>query len=116
MKKQLQAELVERIAEETGLFDYQVVRVLQSMTWNIVESLKEGRPVQIRELGTFYLRKYTHQTSWDPHRGQPKPVSDRLIPKFKWVRTSVLSIRKEIDPSCKRSRNGKGRSRVSFRK
>lgn len=107
MKKQLQAELVERIAKETGMFDYQVVRVLQSLVVNVVESLKTGRPVQIRELGTFYLRKYTHQISWDPHRGQPKPVSERLIPKFKWGRTAIASLRKEIDSACSRSRNGK---------
>lgn len=102
MKKTVQTKLVEKIAEDTGLFEHQVARVLQSLTQNVIDDLCSGKNVYIKSFGRFYLRKSDPRVSWDPYRNTPKPMDVRWIPKFRFGRRALEAIRQQVKLSAKR--------------
>ena len=69
-------ELVLRISKETGLIRRDVLRVIQRMLDNLIESLSRGQNVELRNFGVFKVAHRKAGVGRNPNR----PERDMQIP------------------------------------
>jgi DNA-binding protein HU-beta len=76
------AELVARIARETGLTKADVLRVLDAVLDNVSRSLRRGEKVTLVDFGTFLVGKRRARPGHNPHTGQAIRIPGRKWPRF----------------------------------
>ena len=76
-------ELLIAISEETGLSQVDVKRVLQRAFAHIIESLKEGKTIELRNFGVFKVKQRAPRRGRNPKTGQEVPVPSRRVVVFK---------------------------------
>ncbi|MCP4633586.1 MAG: integration host factor subunit beta [candidate division Zixibacteria bacterium] len=77
------ADLVEKVAEKTGLTRTDVAVTVDSLLDAVKSSLKEGSNIEIRGFGTFKVKPRKARKARNPRTGEVVPVPDRNIPVFK---------------------------------
>ena len=77
------ADLVERVAEKTGLTRTDVAVVVDSLIDVIKKSLESGHNIEIRGFGTFKIKLRKARKARNPRTGEVVPVPDRKVPVFK---------------------------------
>ena len=76
------AELVARVARDTGLTKADVLRVLDGVLDQVARSLKKGEPVKLVDFGTFLVTRRKPRAAHNPATGQPMRVPGRRWPRF----------------------------------
>ena len=77
-------DLVNRIAEESGLIQQQVLTVVQKTLDYITESLAKGEKVELRNFGVFEVRIRKARIGRNPHLPtKDVPIPQRSVVKFK---------------------------------
>ncbi len=76
------ADLVARVARETGLTKADVLRVLDAVLESVARSLRKGEKVTLVDFGTFLVTRRRARAAHNPHTGQPMRVSGRKWPRF----------------------------------
>ncbi len=76
-------ELLIAISEETGLSQVDVKRVLQRAFAHIIESLKAGQTIELRNFGVFKVKQRAPRRGRNPKTGQEVPVPSRRVVVFK---------------------------------
>lgn len=77
-------EMVVRIAEETGIIQQDVHEVIQRTLDLIVDSLEQGRNVELRNFGVFQLKQRKQRIGRNPNRPeQVVEIPSRRTVKFK---------------------------------
>lgn len=77
------ADLIDAIANETGLTKKDAKKVLDALLNNIIIALKKGKSVQLVGFGTFSVSKRTARTGRNPKTGTIIKISSKNIAKFK---------------------------------
>jgi nucleoid DNA-binding protein len=77
------AELVEKIAEKTGLTRTDVAVIVDGFLDAIKQAMKEGNNIEIRGFGTFKIKSRKARKARNPRTGEEVPVPDRKVPVFK---------------------------------
>ena len=77
------ADLVEKIAEKTGLTRTDVSVVVDGFLDAVRNSMKEGNNIEIRGFGTFKIKSRKARKARNPRTGEEVPVPDRKVPVFK---------------------------------
>ena len=77
------AELVEKIAEQTGLTKLEVKTVVESFIDGILSSMSERRRIEIRGFGSFGLNYRPPRTGRNPKSGEKVQVPAKYVPHFK---------------------------------
>jgi nucleoid DNA-binding protein len=77
------ADLVEKIAEKTGLTRTDVAVIVDGFLDAIKLSMKEGNNIEIRGFGTFKIKPRKARKARNPRTGEEVPVPDRKVPVFK---------------------------------
>lgn len=77
------ADLVEKIAEKTGLTRTDVSVVVDGFLDAVRNSMKEGKNIEIRGFGTFKIKSRKARKARNPRTGEEVPVPDRKVPVFK---------------------------------
>jgi len=77
------AELVEKIAEKTGLTRTDVAVIVDGFLDAIKLAMKEGNNIEIRGFGTFKIKPRKARKARNPRTGEEVPVPDRKVPVFK---------------------------------
>jgi nucleoid DNA-binding protein len=77
------AELVEKIAEKTGLTRTDVAVIVDGFLDAIKQAMKEGNNIEIRGFGTFKIKSRKARKARNPRTGEEVPVPDRIVPVFK---------------------------------
>lgn len=75
--------LVLAVAEETGLTQVAVKRVIQRTLHQIVEHLKAGHTIELRTFGVFKVKQRAPRRGRNPKTGQEVPVPSRRVVAFK---------------------------------
>jgi nucleoid DNA-binding protein len=92
-------DLVNRIAEESGLIQQQVLTVVQKTLDYITESLAKGEKVELRNFGVSEVRVRKARIGRNPHvPNKDVPIPQRSVVKFKpgkEMRKEVLQGRSE---------------------
>jgi len=77
------ADLVEEVAEKTGLTRTDVAATVDSFLDAIKRALENGSNIEIRGFGTFKIKPRKARKARNPRTGDVVPVPDRKIPVFK---------------------------------
>ena len=76
------AQLVARVARDTGLTRKDVLRVLDGVLETIRRALKKGEPVKLVDFGTFLVSRRKPRAAHNPATGEPMRVPGRRWPRF----------------------------------
>ena len=76
------AQLVARVARDTGLTRKDVLRVLDGVLETIGRALKKGEPVKLVDFGTFLVTRRKPRAAHNPHTGEAMRVPARRAPRF----------------------------------
>ena len=76
-------DLVLAVARDTGITQVDVKRVVQRMLDHLVESLKEGKTIELRNFGVFKVRQRAPRRGRNPKTGQEVPVLSKRVVVFK---------------------------------
>ena len=77
------ADLVERVAERTGLTRTDVAVVVDSFLDTVKKSLETGHNIEIRGFGTFKVEKRAERDAINPQTGNRIRVPAKLAPVFR---------------------------------
>lgn len=77
------AELIEKVASETGMTKADTERVLDSTITNIKKSVKKGNDVKLVGFGTFLKAKRKARTGRNPQTGKTIKIPASSFPKFR---------------------------------
>ena len=77
------ADLVEKVAEKTGLTRTDVMVVVENFLEQIKKTLEEGNNIEIRGFGTFKVKARKARKARNPRTGEEVRVPDRKVPVFK---------------------------------
>jgi len=76
------AELVARVARDTGLTKADVLRVLDGVLDVIGRSLRRGDKVKLVGFGVFHVGRHRARPGHNPQTHEPMRISARRLPKF----------------------------------
>jgi nucleoid DNA-binding protein len=76
-------DIVLKIADETGIKQIDVKKVVQKTFDHIVASLVLGEKVELRNFGVFKIKERRSRTGRNPRTGQVVPVPARKVVVFK---------------------------------
>ncbi len=77
------ADIVEDIAQKTGLTKKEVAETVDLFLVKIGDLLVEGRHLEIRGFGTFKVKERKERMARNPRTGDAVPVPARKVPVFK---------------------------------
>ena len=76
-------DLVLAVARDTGITQVDVKRVVQRTLDRLIESLKEGQTIELRNFGVFKVRQRAPRRGRNPKTGQEVPVPSKRVVVFK---------------------------------
>jgi len=76
-------DIVLKIANETGIKQIEVKRVVQSALEKITECLAAGQTVELRNFGIFKIKSRRGRLGRNPRTGQEVPVPPKKVVIFK---------------------------------
>ena len=76
------AQLVARVARDTGLTKADVLRVLDAALDQVGRALKKGEPVKLVDFGTFLVSRRRARAAHNPHTGEAMRIPARRWPRF----------------------------------
>ena len=76
-------EIINRIAEKTGISKKDAAAALAAFTSTITEALQAGEKVAIPSLGTFEVRERAARTGKNPRTGETVEIAAKKLPAFK---------------------------------
>ena len=76
-------DIVLKIAEETGIKQVDVKKVVQRTLDHVITSLKGGETVELRNFGIFKVKSRRGRTGRNPRTGDKVPVPPKRVAVFK---------------------------------
>jgi DNA-binding protein HU-beta len=76
------AQIVARIAKDTGLTKADANRILDALVANVSRALKKGEKVTLVGFGTFILAKRKARAGRNPQTGAVLKIAARRVPRF----------------------------------
>jgi len=96
-------ELVQRIAEKTGVQQISAKEVIQSFLDEIINELSKGNRLEFRDFGVFEPKSKAHRVARNPRTGDKVEVPQKTTVKFKVGRLMKNKIQgDEADPAGQR--------------
>ena len=76
-------DLVITVSTETGVTQVDVKRVIQRTLHHIIENLKTGKTIELRNFGVFKVRQRAPRRGRNPKTGEEVPVPSKRVVVFK---------------------------------
>jgi DNA-binding protein HU-beta len=76
-------EIINRIADETGLTQVQAEKAVNAILEEIKDGLQRGEPVILRRFGSFQVREKHARTGRNPKTGEEAGIPARRVVRFK---------------------------------
>ena len=76
-------DIVMKIAEETGIKQIHVKKVIQKTFDNIIDILNQGEAIELRNFGVFKVRVRKGRMGRNPRTGDQVPIPDKKVVTFK---------------------------------
>jgi integration host factor subunit beta len=77
-------ELIEIIANEQEQLPYKDIELaIKTIIESMIDSLKEGKRIEIRGFGSFSLRYRKSRIGRNPKSGESVNIDERYVPHFK---------------------------------
>ena len=88
-------ELVQRIAEKTGVQQINAKEVIQSFLDEIINELARGNRLEFRDFGVFEPKSKAQRVARNPRTGDKVQVPEKTTVKFKVGRLMKKKIQRE---------------------
>jgi integration host factor subunit beta len=88
-------ELVQRIAEKTGVQQISAKEVIQSFLDEIIAELAKGNRLEFRDFGVFEPKCKAHRVARNPRTGEQVEVPEKTTVKFKVGRLMKKKIQRD---------------------
>jgi len=89
------AELVEKVARETGQSKAVTREVLDNFLDAVGRTLASGNKIEIRGFGSFRVKRRKAQVARNPRTGEKVAVPSRFVPSFKPSKTLAEKVDRE---------------------
>lgn len=89
------ADIVDRIAEGTGLTKVETKAVVEGFMTTVQEAMEEGKRIELRGFGVFEVEHRAPRTGRNPQTNEPVHIEDRYEPVFRPSR----QFREDVDAS-----------------
>src|SRR5687768_7018470 len=76
-------EIINRIADETGLTKARAEKAVNAILEEIKDGLQRGEPVILRRFGSFQVREKRARTGRNPKTGKEAGIPARRVVRFK---------------------------------
>ncbi|MDD4910060.1 MAG: integration host factor subunit beta [Candidatus Omnitrophica bacterium] len=76
-------DIVLKVADETGIKQTDVKKVVQKSFDCIIEGLARGEKIELRNFGVFKIKQRRPRTGRNPRTGEAVPVPSRKVAIFK---------------------------------
>jgi DNA-binding protein HU-beta len=76
------AQIVARMAKDSGLTKADALRALDAFLENVTRSLKKGEKVTLVGFGTFVVGRRRARAGRNPQTGAPIKIPARRVPRF----------------------------------
>jgi len=87
------ADLVNRIAEKTGVPKVDILVALEAFFTEVKTSLIKGEPVFVRSFGSFILKKRAAKIGRNVKKNIAVAISAHLLPAFKPAKEFAQAVR-----------------------
>jgi DNA-binding protein HU-beta len=77
------ADIVDTIATATGLTKVETEAVVDGFISTVINSLKEGKNIEIRGFGSYKVKKRKGRVARNPRTGEQVMVDEHWVPLFK---------------------------------
>lgn len=77
------SELIERVAQESGLTKGRAEMVVNTIFDSMADALQQGDGIEIRGFGSFTVRRYKSYEGRNPRTGEVVHVAPKRLPFFK---------------------------------
>ena len=77
------AQIVDQIADATGLTKIETEAVVDGFMHTVIEAIVEGEGVELRGFGSFRAQHRAARTARNPRTNEPVPVEARTLPVFR---------------------------------
>ena len=91
------ADLVEAIAEKTGVPKVDVLVTLESFFKEVKDSLAEGENVYVRGFGSFVIKKRAKKIGRHIKKNEPIVIPAHYIPSFKPAKVFVEQVKDNVE-------------------
>ena len=91
-------ELIDRIAESTGMKHVQVKKVVQGFLDAVIEELSRGNRLEFRDFGVFEVRQRKARTAQNPKTMEKVHVPAKRTVRFKAGRLMKLKLQPPEQP------------------
>jgi DNA-binding protein HU-beta len=88
------SDLIERIADDSGISKAAADRALNSLLANVTKELKKGGRVSLVGFGTFSISKRAARTGRNPQTGEAIKIKASKVPKFSAGKTLKDAVKK----------------------
>ena len=82
-KSVTKADIVNKIAEETGLTKVETKTVVEGMFQFIIDTVATGERIELRGFGVFNSKSRKPRMARNPKTGEEVPLDKRFVPVFK---------------------------------
>ncbi len=76
-------DIVLKVADETGIKQIEVKKIVQKTFDCMVDALSRGEKIELRNFGVFKIKERRSRTGRNPRTGQTVPVPARKVAVFK---------------------------------
>ncbi len=80
------ADIVDIVAGGTGLTKLETEAIISGFIKTVIDSLKDGKGIEIRGFGTFKVKKKNARPARNPKTGETVYVPEHYVPTFKFSR------------------------------
>jgi DNA-binding protein HU-beta len=87
------AEIVDKIAKDTGLTKTSAAAAVESLIDGITKSLKKGNTVSFVGFGTFKTANRKARTARNPQTGAAIKIPKRRVPRFSAGKTLKAAVK-----------------------
>jgi len=101
-------ELVQRVAEKTGVQQINAKEVIQSFLDEIINELAKGNRLEFRDFGVFEPKSKASRIARNPRTGAKVEVPEKTTVKFKVGRMMKKKIQSDYDPSTDTEEDSSG--------
>ena len=99
------ADIVDQIAERTGLTKKDVAETVDSFLSAVAKALANGHHIEIRGFGTFRVKDRKSRIARNPRTGEAVPVPPRKVPVFKVSKVGNIAGCRVTDGTVERGAN-----------
>jgi DNA-binding protein HU-beta len=90
------ADLVNAIAEKTGVAKVDVLVTLESFFTQVKETMSEGQNVYVRGFGSFIIKRRAPKVGRNIKRGKTVEIPEHFIPAFKPAKMFTEHVKSQV--------------------